>query len=813
MLALSTRGLRRPGGFSRPMCWVLEGPYPRAWESLEIAVSSPSCCQPSWLQRGCPKGSRSRLTVTNSLWVLVSLVGAAVGVGRELPQRHGPPHAIIVPRLEKPPQIDGHLSPREWEGALALELNYQVQPGDNVPPTERTEVFLAYDRDRFYVAFHAYDREPSAVRAHVSRRDDVYTDDYVTLFLDTYGDRRRAYRFDFNPLGIQADGIYTEGLTAQRNVGQVTTTTPDVIYTGGTGTASDLTWDGILLSKGSLTSDGYVVEVAIPFKTIRFQVGRHPWGLHLQRWIARRVERISWQPLSRDVAGLLIQMGTITGFDDIYEGRTLDLTPTLTGAQTAERRSDRQMVTHYRLEPGLTVRWALSPNLVLSLAGNPDFSQVESDVPQIEVNQRFPLFFPEKRPFFLEGAEIFRPAQVSASALRVVDTRQIVDPDWGLKLTGKVGKNSLGLLLASDRAPGLQGPADDPRRGKNALFTIFRYQRDILADSTVGGFLTDWRFAQAANTVGAADGRLRLGDGSTFAFQLIGSRTASPTAPDRRGGAHLLRFAHDGEHWKIALVERRVGREYRALAGFTRRTGFRNNFARLGYEFRPREANRWYVSIQPYVQGQYLRTSEGMIDESYFDQGLDIVFPRGIALSLWHSFDEESLGQRVVSYHFANVGVEIENWKQLTLAAAVQFGEGPHFNPAHFVVGRRLNIDFRLTLKPLRALTSEFLYLKSRLTDRVIPRVLFNQDTIRNRTLLQITRNHALRSILEYDSFERRLDISELYSFTPSPGTAFYVGYSDALSARGDLMRGTRVPGLDRLRRVIFVKFSYNFRL
>lgn len=341
--------------------------------------------------------------------------------------------SLPVPRIQTPPVIDGVIGEGEWRQAAPLTLDYQTQPGDNVAPSERTEFRVGFDSDHLYVAMRAWDSEPDAVRGRVTRRDDIFGDDYVTVHLDTYNDRRRAYVFSFNPLGIQGDGLYNEGVSTGRNFDA----------------NIDRTWDGVIRSKGLITADGYVVEVAIPFKTLRYQAGADQrWGLHVQRWIARKAENISWRPISREVPSLLTQMGALIGLTELGGGAALDVIPTLTAAMTADRQTNGRLANRNDYAPGVTANWAITPNMTVSATANPDFSQIEADVPQIEVNQRFPLRYAEKRPFFLEGGQFFR----SPGALNFVETRQIIDPDWGAKLTGKSGRNTFAALAAGDAA-------------------------------------------------------------------------------------------------------------------------------------------------------------------------------------------------------------------------------------------------------------------------------------------------------------------------------------------------------------------------
>ena len=738
-----------------------------------------------------------RIAVALDLSALGPAAGAVTGQAPGTPEQ---PWQVDAPVVEKTPVLDGILAPGEWDGAAGFELGYQIDPGDNSPPSERTEVFVMRTSEFLYVAFHAHDRDPAAVRARVARRDDLFEYDYVGLYLDTYNDRQRAYALFFNPLGVQADGIYSEtaaGLASRRYEDSV-----------------DLSWDGIFDSQGSVVEDGYVVEAAIPFKTLRFASGEgQVWGLHVQRWIGRRAERDAWTPVRRDVSGLLVQMGSLRGLEDLFTGPTLDLIPTVTLSRSGERLEADGLHYMNRLDAGLTANWALAPHLVLSAAVNPDFSQVESDVPQIVVNQRFPLFYPEKRPFFLEGAEVFLPAQPSGAAIVMVDTRTIVDPDGGLKLSGKLGRVALGLLAASDAAPGLRVARDDPAYGHNAQFTIARLRCDVGEGSAVGFFVNDWRFAKASNTVLESDGRFRLTDSLTFAYQVGGTRSRAAT-PDQTtdSGFSLARLTYDGQHLKAILSDKIIGDGYRNEAGFIRRTGIHSDLGRLAYDFRPEDQTR-LVALQPYAIGNYQRTSEGFIDESYFGEGLDALFPDGLSASFLTVVEREYFGGTRLVYRFTQAGVEVERFKRILFSTYVQVGGAVNYDPARPVVGDQLQISADVTVKPNDRLSSEFLYLKARLIDSGTGERFYDQDIYRNRTVFQFTRNTAARSILEYDSYLRRLSASLLYSYTPHPNTAVYVGYGEVGSNDYDPFTGNPTPGYFPLQRTAFVKLSYNYRL
>src|SRR6267142_5169435 len=301
---------------------------------------------------------------------------------------------IVIPRFDKPPVIDGKLDDEVWKHAVVLKDFLQTGPGDNIAPSKPTEMMMGYDSKNFYMAFHCYD-EPDKVRATVAKRDEVFGEDNVRVFLDTFNDQRRAYVLGFNPLGVQQDGIMTEG------------------------SGQDFSVDIVMESKGMITTDGWTLEVAIPFKSLRYEAGKgKQWGFHLWRDIDRFNDEIdSWMPNSRDIASLLSQEGHLTGLEGISTERTLEIIPSVTVSETGNRVNalsvaqlavnptlldpGRMLNQPIKADIGVTAKYSLTPTVILDLAVNPDFAQVEADQTVVTANQRFPIFFNEKRPFFL----------------------------------------------------------------------------------------------------------------------------------------------------------------------------------------------------------------------------------------------------------------------------------------------------------------------------------------------------------------------------------------------------------------------------
>ena len=579
---------------------------------------------------------------------------------------------VIVPRFDKPPVIDGKLDDEVWKKAVVLRDFYQTNPGDNIAPTKPSEAFLGYDSRFFYFGFHAFD-DPDKVRASVARRDEVFDEDNVRLYLDTFNDQRKAYVLGWNPLGVQADGIMTEG------------------------SGTDFSVDIVMESKGVLTSDGWTVEVAIPFKSLRYEAGKGKlWGFHLWRNIDRNNDEIdSWVPMSRDISGLLTQEAHLTGLEGISTERTLELIPSLTLSETGRRVNavsladvaaarDRgqnlldpgRMVNEpIKTDVGLTLKYGISPTVTLDLAVNPDFAQVEADQTVVTANQRFPIFFEEKRPFFLEGIDIFQ------TRLQPVHTRAIVDPDLAVKLSGKRGRNTFGLLFATDNAPG--NFSEEDRRNpsilpgiknfldKNALIAVVRLKRDFGKENNLGLIFTSYDFGNVNaardrqgiiqaevehhNKLGGVDGRLRIDKQTYVNFQVLATTSrrfffdpvqGRDVFRTGDGLAYNYSYNKNGRHFNYGANGQGRTRDYRADVGFTRRTNTNSQGGYFGYNSEPKPKAKlisWSVSNSLGMSFDW----QGHSQVAYDEANVQFSFPRssylgaGFAKGYERLFEEE----------------------------------------------------------------------------------------------------------------------------------------------------------------------------
>ncbi len=497
-------------------------------------------------------------------------------------------HPATVPKISAPPVIDGKLDEEMWKTAAVFKDFIQTDPGDNVASSKPTEAYLAYDEKNLYIGFKCWD-DPGKVRATVAKRDEVFGEDNVRVWLDTYNDQRRAYILGWNPLGIQQDGIYTEGR------------------------GNDYSVDIVMESKGVITEWGWSVEVKIPFKSLRYTAGKDKfWGFNAARNIDRLNDEFdSWMPLNRNISGQLIQHGKIGGLDEIKTERTLEVVPSVTVSESGERRRTffRSVVNDLPpgaiIDPGrflnqglhkdigVNLKYSITPNITLDAAYNPDFAEIEADAPVVSANQRFPIYFKEKRPFFLEGADIFQ------TPLQTFYSRTIIDPDIAAKLTGKIGKTSFGFLAASDNAPGNYSEEERTDPGapisrefldKNALFSVVRVKRDIGRENNVGFFGTMRTFPRQRNFTSGFDGKFKLNPKTTTQFQIVGTHSRRNFYDPDTNRASYRTGNGIGYYWNLDFTAKNYGyyieasgrsRYYRADAGFTRRVNT-NSFLLAG---------------------------------------------------------------------------------------------------------------------------------------------------------------------------------------------------------------------------------------
>ena len=722
----------------------------------------------------------------------------------------GPP-ALTIPRLQRAPALEDFLN-MQPEGDIALQMAKvtgftQRNPHDGEEVSEQTDAYLGYDQKNLYVVFVCFD-DPGKVRGRMSVREDIYDDDQVEIILDTFHDRRRAYAFQATPLGVQWDAIYTEASREEAS--------------GHFDTSFDTVWD----SRGKITSRGFVVWMAIPFKSLRFPSTKdQEWGLILYRGITRKTEDSFWPYISRKVEGRLGQAATLYGLEGISPGRDIELIPygLMRGFRALDTRDPAnpyfQKATAQG-QPGADAKFVFRDHFTLDLTANPDFSQVESEDPQITVNQRYAVYFPEKRPFFLENEDFFR------TPMDLFFTRNIGDPSAGIRLTGKDGPYSVGLMTSDDRSPGLAVPDYSPLTGLRSYFTIAHVTRDIFRQSSVGVLYTDWECPTTgeSNRIGGVDTRLKFNANWTLDGQAVASSSnlnlnceanLDPFSSGNHGNgnhyagpAEKLDLQRQGLHFNYEGIYNDITPGFVSVPGFINRVDIRETQQEVHYRFRPKKG--WIVSWGPSLNVRYDFDHTGLrLDTSYAPylavrgRGQTTIFIRP-----YQEFRERLrsqdfcflgftllcgagvIGNQDYHEHQSGATVQTRYFKKATIAASYYWGNGVNFVALPDVpptpstpynlpfVAREDTAQATLTLRPMQPLKIENTYLFERLrtTENTFQFVnaefpgstfghgILNDHILRSKWNWQFTPQLSVRVILQYNG---------LLAATPGVGSPY----------------------------------------
>ena len=743
--------------------------------------------------------------------------------------------SVGPPRTSTPPSIDGRLDDAVWQDAALITEFVQRSPLDGAPASEASDVYVAYDSANIYLAFHAHYEDPRIMRANRSDRDQSRGDDSFTVYFDPFLDQQRAYVFWVNGYGVQGDAILGSrgggggfgggGGGGGRGGGGG----------GGRGGPSsgaprgDSSWDALFSSGGQIVEDGFTAEVAIPFKSLRYPARGgdipHTWGFQIARSIRGKDETVVWSPVSRDVAGFLPQMGVLAGMTGLSTSRNLELQPTFTGVRFGTLNTDTGSVVDDDPKPegGVNVKYGVTSNLTADFTFNPDFSQIESDRPQVEVNQRFALFFPELRPFFLEGAEIFN----IPGPFRTVHTRTIVDPLYGAKLTGKAGNTTVGVLYTNDEAP---GNIDDPdaafypeNLGESAQTFVGRVRYDLYSESFVGAIVTDRQFLDSSSRLIGVDSNFRIGNTHSFSFRAMGTDHRDEDGLDTTGYLLDASFRKTGRNLSYGTSAYSLSPDLKTDVGFVRRTDQRliRGFAR--YQWWPED---WVISWGP--NGRYSRNHnfDGVLEDEQASVGLNFDFAENITANVDINRDMERFDGVDFFKSRANVFGRVSR-RILSVGGGFNWGDQVYFDDVNPFLGRDTNLFMFIDFRPVSRLQSRINVNTSRFTDRngfFIPGInegsvdengqVFDVKILRALSTYQFTERMLFRNIAEVNTFDQTLGLNFLLTYRVNSGTAFYVGYDDHYQQREQFDDHEIFPGsgYQQTNRAIFTKLQYLFR-
>ena len=753
--------------------------------------------------------------------IVLCLAAGIPAAADEAPEKK----TYTISRTDSPITVDARLEEAAWSRALHVTLEYETYPGDNIPARVLTECLLTYDDSRLYVAFQAHDPEPEKIRAHYTDRDAPFNDDMVGVMLDTFNDERRAYEFFVNPLGVQMDLVEDD--------------------VSGT---EDASWDAIWDSAGRLNPEGYVVEMAIPFNQLRFPgtEGVMTWGIDIIRGYPRDQRFLfRLQPRRMDISCHYCQVSKLTGLEGLEPGRNLAFYPTLTGVHTERRKEFPEggfSTETADLEPGITARWGATPSVTVVGAINPDFSQVEADVAQLDINSRFTLFYPEKRPFFLEDADYFQ------TPIDAVYTRTVADPIWGARVTGKEGGNAFGFFAAQDEMTNLIFPGSEGSSftslDQSHLAGVLRYRRDVGRYSTIGALVTARQGADDyENTVYGADGQIRFSDADSIRLQLLGSSTAYPgnVAEDNgqpagrlAGHAAFASYNHNTRDWWWGVTCEDFGKEFRADSGFIPRVDYRTAVAGLHRNWWADNGDHRWSKIGLGGDFDYTEDQDGNKLEHELEFWSNIAGPLQSHLETGGGIRETVYQGIPFDQSFIRFYGQISPDASLFAGCSVHFGDQIDFSNVRN--GDQVRIHPEITYNFGRHLsigldhTYQFLDIEEdRLVGQGRPSSgrLFTANLTQLRGVYQFNTRSFVRAIIQYADIDRDPQLYRdevdaetrdlfgqfLYSFKLTPQTVLFLGYSENQHAFDDPYSGMDSVGLTRSDWTVFIKIGYAWLL
>lgn len=762
-----------------------------------------------------------------------------------LPALAKPKKNIDIPRVSTTIKVDAYLNEPAWKQARKVNLDIVTRPYNNTPSPVKTEALLMEDGEVFYLAFKAFDPNPASIRAFLRDRDKSWGDDIVGIKIDTYNDQRSAYRFLVNPLGSQIDGIENE--VTQRE--------------------SDA-WDGIWDSAGRVHDNGYIVEMALPLRMLNFNESKRiqDWGIELMRFYPRDERlRISNIRLDRDNSCELCQLQTASGFKGAKQGDNLIIAPSLVTGKHQERNDEDDWDSENNTEASLDIRWGITPDLLLNATLNPDFSTVETDNAQLNINNNFALFFPEKRPFFLDNADYFD------SNYNLVYTRNINAPNYGAKLTGRQGDHSFGLFITDDDSTNILIPGNRASSvaeiNEKSHAAALRYRFNYGENTTLGLISTLRTADDYSNSVQGVDARFKLSTFDVFKFQYLYSNTEYPedlyqqfcdadiaqdcahpehvscefgqcdinekvlrTLKDKpfSGNAFRVGYYHNDEDWHYRVSYDKQNAGFRGDLGFISRVDY-NKFVIGGDRKWYAEPGKWWTKAKIYSDWDITHNDQGELIEKEFDINGSVEGIFGSFIRIAYS-NRDLVGSRIDKSSLAidgnttlfneqqyQISGDIKPILGLNLHANLNWGDAIDYSnnrlgsnkqartSINWNVNKHLEIRFKQVFRQLNA--DDANVFTARLTDF---RATYQFD-VKSFLRFTLVYNNTHRNPDNYlyaepgdiETHSKDVSTELLYAYKINPQTVFYLGYSDKHDAERNF------SDLEQNQRSMFMKFSY----
>ncbi len=688
-------------------------------------------------------------------------------------------------RIESQPTIDGVLDDEVWSRAPAVSGFRSFTPDYGKQLAGETEVLMAYDDENLYFAFRCFDPEPSKIKTSITSRDNMWTDDWVCVNLDTFGDQQSLYAIYVNPNGIQGDSRFAGGVESR---------------------TVDLVW----YSGGTVDEKGYTIEIQLPLKSIRYaETDPVTMGVIFERHISRHREQGTYPPLDPAQGdSWLTQMNPMI-YTGLEKQTLLEILPAFTYSERMLADSGKFSVDDIRRDFSLTTKYGITSDLVLDATYNPDFSQVEADAGQVDVNLRFALFYPEKRPFFLEGSENFNIATADFD-FAFVHTRTIIDPLVGAKLTGKIGeKNTIATIYAMDELLEVNAKPGE----KYAHFAIARYKRSLDKDSFVGGLYAGIERKYGYSRLIGLDGQLRVTEASLLSANAFYSVAQDSTnARVDSGYTFTAQLVHTTRDIDYGAFVRDISRQFRADMGYIPRTG----------------TTRYVVFVTPkiYPGSEILRRIDvgGSADftkdkfSNLWEQNLELsvrnVLWGGLSVTLDYQYSTEVFeSQRFKTGGFyVSGGGQFTN--QFSMSLYYRKGKAIYYDPANPYQGDANRVTATAIYQPTGQLKGELNFVYQNFFRESDGERIYDYPITRLKLTYQLNQYLFFRGIGEYNNFRKDLSTDFLASFTYIPGTVIHLGYGSVFDKvkweNGQYLESDRFL---EVKRGFFFKASYLWRL
>ena len=703
--------------------------------------------------------------------------------------------------------VDANLDEGVWQQATQIKLLYDINPGLNTKAPVETTAYIYESESSLFIGFIAKDPNPEKIRAYYRDRDTIFQDDFVGIVIDTFNDNRRGYEFFVNPFGVQGDLIKDD-------------------TQGGN---EDANWDAIWNSAGRITEDGYIVEMEIPFSVMRFpaDLDQMNWGFQLLRIYPRDKRTvISNSAIDRDIDCGICQYDLLTGISKKDQGKNLQITPTVTYSYSEERPeiNGPWNEADKKADAGVNARWGVNDNLYLNATLNPDFSQVEADAAQLDINNTFALFVNEKRPFFLDGSDYF-----NTQRMNLLHTRNINAPDYGLKLTGKTNRHTYGFLTANDESttflvPGTQGSSVAQIQQKSKIM-VGRYRLDVGETSNVGLMVTDRRGDNYSNTVTSIDGKNTITKSDTISYQVAHSSSDNPDSIQQEydvdkkqtDAAYSLRYSHNTQNYGFSASHMKYGENFRADLGFESQTGIKKSIVGGYYDWRRGSSNNWSrIGVSGDWDKTYDHTGQMLEEEAevYFnaDGPKQLFAELGLLTreSYWEGqyYDVNNVMtffrfdpfDNLRVWNFIRVGDQIDYANnRLGDGTIVELG-------GNFKLGRHLNGEVNYNHRKVDV-NDQNVFSANQYDVRL--NYQFNLQSYL-RFIVQYTDIERNPEMYLYESVDRRfkgVKTELLYAYKLNPQSLVYVGYTDRAKQTDEL------EDIEKDSRKVFMKLSYAFHL